>query len=229
MCQDAGFTKTVTKGHFFVTRSAVSLEELGITSSCREYTHHFDEFKSYPKGIIGNNTKIGPALDVLFSKQRGRYGVAIKIDSSANNLGSSKAVVLNGMLRSFLLIAPSRCESTQAHWAQVDLLRLYSGLCDKALHHPVNKMMRTFPSTSESGNSHQVLGRPSTRATWYQKKMTNLSCHNPKLCDLDGAVAREKLRTCFDMFPGQIANRDTQQWIVCLVKDTSKLRFECCA
>ena len=167
MCQDAEFTKTFTKGHFFVTRSAVSLEELGITSSCREYTHPFDEFKSYPKGIIGNNTKIGPALDVLFSKQRGRYGAEIKIDSSANNLGSSKAGVLNGMLRSFLLIAPSRCES---HWAQVDLLRLYSRLCDKALHHPVNKMMRTFPSTSESGNSQKVLARPSTRATWCQKR-----------------------------------------------------------
>ena len=69
-----------------------------------------------------------PRLDLLwtccFSKQRGRYGVEIKIDALVNNLVSSKAGVLNGMLRSFLLVAPSRCESTQAHWAQVDLLRL---------------------------------------------------------------------------------------------------------
>ena len=117
----------------------------------------------------GTTPRLDLPLDVLFSKQRGRYGAEIKIDSLENNLGSSKAGVLNGMLRSFLSIAPSRCES---HWGQVDLLRLYSKLCDKALHHPVNKMMRTFPSTSESGNSHHILARPSTRATWYQK-MTN--------------------------------------------------------
>ena len=121
-----------------------------------------------------------PRLDLLwtccFSKQRGRSGVEIKKDALANNLGSSQAGVLNGMLRSFRLVAPSRCESTQGHWAQVDLLRLSSRLCDKALHHPVNKMMRTFPSTSESGKSHQVLARPSTRATAYQKMLSFRSC-----------------------------------------------------
>ena len=91
--KDAGVTKAFTKGHLFVTRSAVSLEELGITSSCRQYRNPLDEFKSYPKGIMGTTPKVVPALAVLFSKQRGRYGVAIKIDSSANNLGSSKAGV----------------------------------------------------------------------------------------------------------------------------------------
>ena len=121
-----------------------------------------------------------PRLDLLwtccFPNNVADTELRSKIDSLANNLVSSKAGVLNGMLRSFLLIAPIRCESTQADWAQVDLLRLSSRLCDKALHHPVNKMMRTFPSTSEIGKSHQVLARPSTRATAYQKMLSFRSC-----------------------------------------------------
>ena len=43
VCQDARFTKTVAEGHFVLTTSAMKLEEVGITSSCREYTRLRDE------------------------------------------------------------------------------------------------------------------------------------------------------------------------------------------
>ena len=36
MCQDARFTKTVTKEQLVVTRSEIALEEQGVTCSCRE-------------------------------------------------------------------------------------------------------------------------------------------------------------------------------------------------
>ena len=97
VCQDAGFTKTVAKavakGQFFVTRSAIEVEGQGITA-CREYTHLRSEFKSSPKGRIGNNTKTGPALDVLVTEQFDHCGVDVKIDSLATD-GSQSCVVIS--------------------------------------------------------------------------------------------------------------------------------------
>ena len=66
VCGDAGFRRTVSVGQFFVTRSTVALKDLGVRSSCRQYTHPRDDAESYPKAAIGNDTKIGAALDVVF-------------------------------------------------------------------------------------------------------------------------------------------------------------------
>ena len=38
------------------------------TSSCREYTHPRDNAESYPKGAIGNDTKIAPALNLVVTR-----------------------------------------------------------------------------------------------------------------------------------------------------------------
>ena len=43
VCQD------LEQGLSFVTRTAIALGELGITNSCREYTHPRDQHLSYPK------------------------------------------------------------------------------------------------------------------------------------------------------------------------------------
>ena len=83
VCQDARFTTTVPTGQLSVTRSTSVLEEPGITSSYRECTLPHDEQGSYKKGTIGNNTKMGLALDVLVAKHHGRYGVEIKTVSLA--------------------------------------------------------------------------------------------------------------------------------------------------
>ena len=45
---------------YFVTRSAMLLEEMGATNSCREHTHFRDELKSFPRGepileVFGHN------------------------------------------------------------------------------------------------------------------------------------------------------------------------------
>ena len=61
VCEDAGFTVTVVQGQFCVTRSAMELKGHGAISPCREFTHSRDDDKSYPKGMYGNSTRIGPA------------------------------------------------------------------------------------------------------------------------------------------------------------------------
>ena len=98
VCQDAGFTKTVAKAvvkrQYFVTRSAIEVDGQGITA-CREYTHPRNEHKSSPKGRIGNNTKTGPALDVLVTEQFDQWELISKLihwRQMDHNLGSSSAV-----------------------------------------------------------------------------------------------------------------------------------------
>ena len=47
--EDAGFTRSVSMGQFFVTNCAVKLEGYGVISSCREYTHPRDDERARPK------------------------------------------------------------------------------------------------------------------------------------------------------------------------------------
>ena len=60
------------------------------------------------------------------------------------------------------------------------------------------------------------------------KKMTNLLRHRSQFREADGAVAWEKLLVHFKRVPGQMDTLDTQQWIYCLRKGTTKIRFEYC-
>ena len=109
VCQDAGTTETVTKRQFFVTRSAIALGEQCITSSCREHTHPRDEFKK-KKNCSGR-------LDQFWMYWLPKAMTDTELRSKLVQWSSS-AGVLNGMLRSLFSMAPSRCESTQPHWAR---------------------------------------------------------------------------------------------------------------
>ena len=80
VCADARFTRNVSVGRFFVTRSAIELRGFGVAISCREYIHPRDEAPRYPKGVIGDNTEIDLALNVLVTKKHNRYGVELNID-----------------------------------------------------------------------------------------------------------------------------------------------------
>ena len=63
-----------------MTRSAVELRGLSDTSSCRENTHPQDDAASYANGAIGSDTEIGPAVDVVVTKEHNQYTVEIEID-----------------------------------------------------------------------------------------------------------------------------------------------------
>ena len=69
MCEDAGFTRTVFAGQFFVTRSTIKLEGFGVTSLCRENTQFRDEVDSCPKAAHGSDTKNGFVFGVVVTKQ----------------------------------------------------------------------------------------------------------------------------------------------------------------
>ena len=79
---------------YFVTRSAIALEELGITNSFRECSHPRNEFISHPKGVIGNSTQTGPVLGVLVTLQFGRYNIEVTTGSLARG-GSISWVVMS--------------------------------------------------------------------------------------------------------------------------------------
>ena len=78
LCSNAGFSKNVEKGQFFITLDGDTLDKL--MGSCREYTLPRSDESSQVKGWIRGNTKIGPVLEVKVCYHQGRYGVEIKIE-----------------------------------------------------------------------------------------------------------------------------------------------------
>ena len=56
-CDDAGFKRNVSLGHFFVAIHDIQMAGFGCTNSCRENDH-----RSEPKGAIRGNTKIAPRM-----------------------------------------------------------------------------------------------------------------------------------------------------------------------
>ena len=77
----------------------ILLEEMGFTNPCREYSHLREEFKSYPKGVVDVNTRIGSILEVLVTTQFGRFGIEDKTDSLARDGPNSWDVINRGVER----------------------------------------------------------------------------------------------------------------------------------
>ena len=80
LCSNAGFSKNIEKGQFFITLDDDTLDKL--MGSCREYTLPRNDESSQVKGWIRGNTKIGPVLEVKVCYHQERYGVEIKIEIS---------------------------------------------------------------------------------------------------------------------------------------------------
>ena len=57
------------------------MTNLGSCGQCTEYTPPQDEADSPVIGLIHENRRIGPALEVIATSHLGRYGVEIKIVS----------------------------------------------------------------------------------------------------------------------------------------------------
>ena len=74
LCSNAGFSKNIEKGQFFVTLDDDdALDDL--KGACREYTLRRSEASSHVTGWIRGNTKIGSVLNVKVCYNQGRYGV----------------------------------------------------------------------------------------------------------------------------------------------------------
>ena len=74
-------------------RLLICLDDLSLKAhfATQEHLHtdqsidsHFNE-KRYTKGLIGNDTRIGPPLGVVVTRRYNPYGVEINIDSRMND------------------------------------------------------------------------------------------------------------------------------------------------
>ena len=95
LCSNAGFSKNIEKGKFFITLDDVALDEM--KGSCREYTLPRSEESSRVRGWIRGNTRIGPVLDVKVCKNQGRCGVEIMIESLFRDRTVSWVGIVNGI------------------------------------------------------------------------------------------------------------------------------------
>ena len=64
-CWSRDFSKRVKVGQCFVARVAILLEEMAVTTSCREDTELRYDLKAEPKGVIGDNTNRVPSVAIL--------------------------------------------------------------------------------------------------------------------------------------------------------------------
>ena len=79
LCSNAGFSKNIEKGQFFIRLDDDQLDSL--KGSCREYTLPRSDESHHVRGWIRGHTKIGPVLDVKVCYHQGRYDVEIMIES----------------------------------------------------------------------------------------------------------------------------------------------------
>ena len=100
------------KGNSLFPDQKFKLHGQGMTGSFREYTHLCDEYKMLPEGDYWQQHQNWTCSDVTDAELRSKL---MHLRKKNHNLGSSSVQVLKGMLRSFLLIAPSRFESTQTY------------------------------------------------------------------------------------------------------------------
>ena len=108
-------------GQIFVTNLAFML-----TSWSVAHTHPRDDSSAYPKGIMNNDTQIGPVLHVLVTLHFDRYGIEIMFDSMVNDvteflLSSTKA--LKSTSQSLLWTTRSQCTMMKSSEAQIGLSR----------------------------------------------------------------------------------------------------------
>ena len=90
---EAGFTRVVGVGQYFVTRNAGEFQQ---TVACREYTLPRDDPVSQPKGWIQGHMRIGPVLEVTTSFQNFKYGIEIRIWSVGQDNSQSWVRISNG-------------------------------------------------------------------------------------------------------------------------------------
>ena len=55
--------------------------------------------KAEPKGVIGDNTKMGPIYNVLVTRHHGRHGIEVLMDSLASDGSKSWVVISKGVGR----------------------------------------------------------------------------------------------------------------------------------
>ena len=94
LCSNAGFSKNVEKGQFFITLDDDAPDDM--EGSCREYTLPRSDKSSRVRGWTRGNTKIGPVLDVKVCYHQGRYGVEIMIESVFRDPTVSWVRIVNG-------------------------------------------------------------------------------------------------------------------------------------
>ena len=94
--KEAGLTRVVEVGQYFVTRDAGEFQQ---TVACREYTLPRDDKASRPKGWIRGNMRIGPILEVTTSFQHFEYGIEIRIWSVGQDNSHSWVRISHGTVK----------------------------------------------------------------------------------------------------------------------------------
>ena len=99
-CKEAGPTRVVEVGQYFVTKDTVDFRQFR-SVACREYTLPRDDPASQPKRWIRGNMRIGLVLEVTTSFQHFKYGIEFRIESvnQDNSHSFGQNFLWNGQIR----------------------------------------------------------------------------------------------------------------------------------
>ena len=96
---DAGFTRNISEGQYFMTISDVHVESRGTTISCREHSYPRNHERTDPKGLIRGTPKMDFVRGIVVIKIFGRYRIEILIDSMGEDGTQSRVAVTRSVER----------------------------------------------------------------------------------------------------------------------------------
>ena len=120
-----------------------------------------------------------------------------------------------------------QCKHCTLHLPRRDLKHLYRGTCSQARHHL--KMMRTHLNrTAKVGIHTTELQRHRLLLPRMEEDDKKILRHRPEPRDLTALSRGNSCSINFQRFLGDTNSWSTQQRVDCLMKGTSKIRFEHC-
>ena len=200
------------------------------TVACREYTLHWDDPASQPKGWIQGNSRIGPVLEVTTSCQYGQHGIEIRIWSEGQDNSQSWVRISHGTNKYVIdsnhnNTVPADLPEEQASQSSVKVIAARS----KAKAKPQKRETVEFPSTIPMNERKWIdiePAEPSLCSDEVSKNVINLLRHNQTVQrEQDGAVQFWRIKFHLRKQFSQNCCWSDDRWKVCLAAGGGSKRW----
>ena len=231
-CKEAGFTRVVEVGLYFVTKDTGDFRQFH-SVACREYTLPRDDQASQPKGWIQGNMRIGLVLEVTTSFQHFMYGIEIRIESVNQDSSHSWVRISNGTVKYVIdsiednteILADPQEEQVPQTSTSVVAAR------SKAKAKPQPRVLVGTTATIPIHERRWIDIEPSKQilaSIDLSKKVTNLLRHNQTLQrEEDGAIEFYNIKFHLRNHHSQIQIWSDDRWKACLAAGGgSKRRYQ---
>ena len=234
-CKEAGFTRVVEVGQYFVTKGTGSLRQFR-SVACREYTLPRDDPTSQAKGWIQGNIRIGHVLEVTTSFQHFKYGIEIRIWSVNQDNSQSWVRISYGTVKYVIdsnqnnTEIPADPQEEQVSQTSTSVVAAKSKA--KAKLQPREPVGTTATIPKHERRWIDIEPSEQNLASYdLSKKVINLLRHNQTLQrEDDGTIEFYKIKFYLRKHHSQILVWSDDRWKTCLAAGGgSKRRYQYCS